>query len=367
MGVVEAEMDSNRIKVLLGIAMALAAVLVWNWIAGWGLVTVDVDGVALQKVIRSIERQGGVTVVSGIDPETSVSMEVYRVPVAEAMEVLAARLDADWSVIYAAGPAKADAKNAAAALASSSIRDSGLKMFRGGGGGFMDFGGEAVPDPRLVQWNVSAMDTAELQGYADQFSQKTGASIVLPESWNPVVKGTPKSGEAGKAIQKLFSSVGGASSEVFYLRESGGWRGGPPATAGQEGNGNAATTAAAGGNGQRPGGERPDRGEGGDRGNRPEPNREWMAERAEAQIAMLPKDEQNEAREDYKKVREFFEEVRKLPDEERRAKMQEFFDDPKVQARMDERRSLREDRAGPEKKADRARRYVERKEQRKNS
>ncbi len=347
----------------MGIAVALAALVAWKWIAGWGLVTVDVDDVALQKVIRSIERQAGVTVVSGLDPNRPVSMDIYRVPVVEAMEVLAARLDSDWSVIYAAGRTKAEVKAAAAALASGAVRESGLKLFRAGGGGFMDFGNETVADPRQVEWKVSAMEKAELQGYADQFTQKTGAGVVLPEDWNPVVAGTPKGGEARKAIQKLVASVGGSSNEIFHLRENRGWRGGESETANREPSSGRATAAAAGG--QRSEGGRAERG--GSGGDRAEPNREWMAERVEAQIAMLPKAEQVPAREDFRKMRDFFQELRKLPDEERRAKMQEFFENPTVQARMDERRSLREDRAGPERKADRARRYVERKEQRKGS
>ncbi len=353
-------MNIDRLKILAGLAVALAAMLVWNWIAGWGLVTVEVDGVALQKVIRSIERQGGVTIASAIDPTSPVHMDVYRVPVAEAVERLAESLDADWSVVYAAGPGKTEAKGAVAALSDGTVREGGFKMFRAGGGPFMDFGSDTVPDPRLVMWTVSEMESGELQGYTDQFAQKTGATVVMPEAWNPAVTGTPKGGEAGKAIEKLIASAGGATSEVFYLRENG-WRGGSPPTANADQSGNQQAAAANGGGQRGPGGDR------GDRGDRPEPNREWMAERVEAQIALLPKEKQAEAKEEYTQMRDFFAEVRELPEEERRAKMEAFFDNPKVQARMEDRRSQREDRSTPEKKAARARRYVERKEQRKNS
>ncbi len=349
-------MNTSRMKILVGVAVVLAAALVWNWIAGWGLVTVDVKGVALQKVIRSIERQGGVTFASAIDPTTPVRMDVYRVPVAEAVEVLASAVDADWSVVYAAGPGKAEAKVAVDALVDGSVREGGFRMFRAGGGPFMALSGDIVPDPRLVTWTVSEMEPGELQGYTDQFAQKTGATVLLPTDWNPSVTKIPESGEARKAIGELIASAGGTTNEVFYLREGGRW-GGPPPTANADQSGN--QQAAAG----RDGGQR-DRGE---RGDRAEPNREWMAERAEAQIAMLPADQQVEAREEFTRMRDLFAEARDLPEEERRAKFEAFFNDPKVQARMDERRSLREDRSSPEKKANRARRYVERKQQRKNS
>ena len=60
-------------------------------------------------------------------------------------------------------------------------------------------------------------------------------------------------------------------------------------------------------------------------------------------------------------MREFWQSVRELPDEERRAKAQEFFNRPEVAERMDERRMAREAKMAPKQRLERAQRYLERK------
>src|ERR1700677_2734705 len=62
--------------------------LYWHW----GLITVKVTGVPLSKVIRSIEWQGWVKIYTNLPPDTKVSMYVDHVPLAEAMETLAANV-----------------------------------------------------------------------------------------------------------------------------------------------------------------------------------------------------------------------------------------------------------------------------------
>ena len=51
-----------------------------------------------------------------------------------------------------------------------------------------------------------------------------------------------------------------------------------------------------------------------------------------------------------------------MPEEERRAKAQEFFSRPEVAERMDERRLAREAKMTPQQRVDRAKRYFERKQ-----
>jgi hypothetical protein len=84
-------------------------------------------------------------------------------------------------------------------------------------------------------------------------------------------------------------------------------------------------------------------------------------ERVEAQIALLPEEERPKARDDFKMMREFWQSVRDLPEEQRRAKAQEFFNRPEVAERMDERRMAREAKMTPKQRVERAQRYLERK------
>ena len=85
--------------------------------------------------------------------------------------------------------------------------------------------------------------------------------------------------------------------------------------------------------------------------------------RVEAQIALLPEDEQQKARDDFRMMREFWQSVRELPEEQRRAKAQEFFNRPEVAERMDQRRLAREAKMTPQQRIERAQRYLERKAQ----
>src|ERR1700722_9448559 len=80
----------------------------WKWIIGllvlaniasylysnWGLVTVKVTDAPLSKVIRSIEWQGWVKIYTNLPPDTKVTMYADHVPLSEAMETLAANVDA---------------------------------------------------------------------------------------------------------------------------------------------------------------------------------------------------------------------------------------------------------------------------------
>ena len=90
-------------------------------------------------------------------------------------------------------------------------------------------------------------------------------------------------------------------------------------------------------------------------------NPERLAERVEAQIALLPAAEQAKAREDFQTMRDFWQSVRDLPEEERRDKAREFFNRPEVQDRMEDRRLAREAKMTPEQRIDRSKRYWERK------
>ena len=79
----------------------------WKWIFGllvvanvvsylynnWGLVTVKVTDAPLNKVISSIEWQGWVKIYTNLPPDSKVTMYVDHVPLAEAMETLAANVD----------------------------------------------------------------------------------------------------------------------------------------------------------------------------------------------------------------------------------------------------------------------------------
>ncbi len=355
-------MNPTRFKILLGVAAVLLAVLLWNWISGWGLVTVHVEGQPLTKVLRSIEGQGGIKIVTNADLTTPVSMDVDRVPVAEAVDVVAARLDANWMVSYAAGPSKADVAAGISSLQAGGRDENFARFgFRGGSGGG-DFEGmgpaDSAVDARRLSWKVSPSDAPQLQSYLSQISQKTGVAVIVPQTWNPPLATAPGGGPAAKALKAMVSSAKGQLQEIFYLRV-------------QADDRNRVAD-----NG--PGGARPARGPsdggfggpggpGGPGGGRPDFNPDWMAERLQARIEQLPKPEQEQAKKDFDEMRDFWTKMRALPEDQRRAAMEKMFSSPAFQERMSERQAQRDEKSGPERRADRARNYIQRKQAIKDS
>ncbi len=75
------------------IVLLVLANIVYYFYTNWGLVTVKVNDAPLSKVIRSIEWQGWVKIYTNLPPDSKVTMYVDHVPLAEAMESLAANVD----------------------------------------------------------------------------------------------------------------------------------------------------------------------------------------------------------------------------------------------------------------------------------
>jgi hypothetical protein len=178
---------------------------------------------------------------------------------------------------------------------------------------------------------------------------------MVPESWNPSVTGTPSGGKAASAMRDIIHSVKGELQEVFVIRVSN--RG--PENAGRDQPPQERTARTDGGFGG-------PRGPGQDGGGRGNFHPEWMAERAQARIAQLPAAEQGQAKKDFDEMRAFFEKMRALPDDQRRAAMDQFFNNPVVQERMAERMATRDEKSGPDRRTERARQYIQRKAQMKS-
>ena len=85
---------NKKAKVWIAIlAVLLVANFAYYICENWGLITVKVTDASLGSVIRSIEWQGWVKIYTNIPLDTKVTMFVDHVPLAEAMESLAANVD----------------------------------------------------------------------------------------------------------------------------------------------------------------------------------------------------------------------------------------------------------------------------------
>lgn len=405
-------MLNTRTLILSGIAALLAIFFVWKWVAGWGYVTVDVHDAPLAKVIKSIERQGGVKISTNADPAAPVTMLVDHVSAYEAVDALAAAIDADTRLAYVAAKDARQIRDVLAAFAGgnnpggwvvlsgfggrggggpqrdgnaqNSQRDQNSPRNpeaqpaqgaptaqagdqprgerrnnnntgngerrggdQGGGGNFAGPGpmmGDTLVDPRTIAWKPSDMPEKNLQTFFDQGAQKTGAIFALPEGWNPAISKLPKAGRTGEVTVRLVKSASGKVEEVFLLTVQ---PPRPPQTASTEDNGGRWEFTRTVFTPQR-GGQR---------------NADWANERVQAQIAALPEGQQAEAKKQMDDMRAFWESVRNLPEEERRAKIEEVMSRPDVQDKMEERMNARDGKTPPQKREDRMRNYLKRKSQ----
>lgn len=321
----------RRLLVLLGIALALAVMTVVRWIAGWGLVTLHEKDAPLGRILASVARQGGVRVECSLDPERRVSIDVDRVPPFEAIDTLAIRTDAAWRIVYLVAPTKEAIRQSQGSLQEGGKMDGWNTCFyplgplTGGDGSSLD--------PRRMVWKAEGNpgDPAgpTLPKLVDEAAQKTGAMILFPQNWSPLVGSLPREAPVGKALSRLASSLNGHAEELFFLTQS---------------------TRRYGAGEERP-----------STGGFASMDPRWLDERLQAQIALLPPTQQVAARKEYEERKALFAELRSLPPEERMAKLRQLMADPDVAVRLQDRRLLREAKMTPEQRISRAVSYLQRK------
>lgn len=343
-------MRNAKVYFLAGLVALFAGILVWKWVSGWGLVTLEFRNAPLAKVIKSIEWQGGVKISTNADTNQLITIFLKKVSPFQAIDNVAALIDADARLAYVAAPGKAQIAEVLTAF-NGGTNPGGWYVSSGGfgGGGGPIGSGETFVDPRSIDWGVSEVSDKSLQAFLSQGAQKTGALFAVPQTWNPVLGKLPKSGKVGSVAQDTIKLAKGEVQELFLL------------TAQPQRPQQAQT---ADNDGRRWEFSRtvfsPSRGEGGGRRNG---NPEWTAERIQSQINSLPVGERAEAQKLFDEMRAFWASVRDLPEEERRQKIEEMMNNSEVQARLEERRDARDAQRSPEQRLNRMRNYVERKQQ----
>ena len=331
-------MHSNRKTILLaaaGVLLVLAAI--WYF---WpdGLITLDFKDAPVTKVIASIERQGHVRIGTNVPPETLVTIHMKKVHLMDALETLSVRVEGELRVVFAGAATKTQAAAALEELASGKRSDQWAVAW------FPSMGmlaGDTPPDPRFLAVKPEAGEKNDLQSALLQVAVKSGVMTAVPRDWNPDAKMPKSTAPAARIVRQLISSSGGQVQESFLIIARGGRDG-------------------------RPGGP-PDGGDrggqaGGPRG-REGMNPEWMAQRAEAAIAQLPPDERLAAKADFDAMRKSWEEIRALPEDQRRAKMEEMMNRPDVQDKMADRQAARDARQSPQQRENRMRNYIAQKQQ----
>jgi hypothetical protein len=332
----------NRTRVLLFCTVVLAlGNFAYHWWRDRGLITIHSDNLPASKVVRDLEKQGGITVKTNVPPETPVRMHVEKVPVAEAIETLSTVLEGRWRLAYVFAGSLTEAQGAVASYAAGQRPENWKSLYypMGPMGDESDSG--PPPDPRADPWNVKPADKPDFQTYAEQAARSVSAAMIFPVSWNPGVVKPPPSGPISKGAFALAKSAGGRVVEVFLLEKRERPPEGAPADQGDR--------------------ERRLRFTGGEGEDAEKTRRAAFEERAQAEIEKLPPDKRAAAQAMFDERRKFFEGMRDLTPEQRRSKMEEFMSRDDIQDRMERRMSEQMARMTPDQRVERANRYIENK------
>jgi len=322
----------NRTQLLaLVTGFLLVFVVVYHIWANWGLITIHAKQQPLGKVIASMERQGHAKIETDIAADTPVTMDVVKVPVADALESLATVTESRWRLLYFVAGDKTTLKAGELSWFGGQ-RPDGWKMLSFPMGGMIVLTDDDAPvlDPRGDVWSPKTAAPAPVQSFFQEAAQATNASFAFPEAWNPTVNRAPASGLVDHVLPKLISAAGGHEDQLFFLSKTG--RRGP-----------------------RTGNDGPPMA--GDL--RPDPD--LLAARMQGEINRLPADQRAEAQANFDTQQAFWKSIQNLSGDERRQAMMQHMQDPQVQQQMANRQDATEARMNHAQKMQRMQNYVNRK------
>jgi hypothetical protein len=325
-----------------GAVLALVAYGVgWLFFRGDAL-SADFKDERLDKVVAYFEKKTGLTIKTSLDPATPVTLFFRDASVGDALDSLALAVEGRASLHAVLAGTRAEVDAYIAGLVASSPPED-WTVHRVAVPGFLLTGeGVRLPDPRTVPLAVpEAWPQGSLQGHLRSLAESSEVVWAAPAAWDPVVKFDPGAVAVEGAFSRLLKSAKAEGRMFVFLRS--GWGGGDGG-GGREGRSAEATP-------------------GESRRMREMPDPAVVARRVEQQIASLPREEQAAARKTWEADRAFWEELRQLPPEQRREKIMERMENPAVQERMESAQAERDARRSPEKRRDRYRDYINRKQQ----
>ena len=329
------------------------------WQAHKNLVTLDVRDADVRDVLKKIQWQTWETMVVHKDVKGKVTLNVVKVPLEEVLSIItdqtSVRITAVYP-IYSKGSAyvnlrklaRGDVYKNTVGWTNFNMEGGGRGGFGGGrGGGGGGFGGGLIPQDSPVTLNLAAKDlgfaTLALARHANaQVITEDGARgglISLKLDKVPFLTAVEKVAKASGLKAQVFYSVQAADQDRFagfggFDDERGGRRGGG--------------TNDFGGRGRFGGESRDD-------------ERELARQReTEARLATMTPEEQAKAKEQQAK----FEEIRNLPEDQRRQAFESMRNDPAMQARGENRRTSYLNNSSPEQRADRSREAMDRRARR---
>ena len=343
-------MNRQRLLILAALVLIIGNVGYRIW-ANWRLITVNATDAPLSTVMGSVAKQGGVSIRTNLEADKKVTMHVKKVPLSYALEVLANVADARVELGYFLAPTKPPIDAVLTAIAAGE-KPEGWQRFHVPLPGGVIGGDEGTSDPRIDRWEVKPAPEGTLQAYLEQASKNVSARLEAPTDWNPAVASAPKGGQIQDVMPRLAKAAGGTVEQVFLLTgrrrdaEVAAAGDGPPDPIRR------ALGMLAGGNGQDDAAM--------------EKMMRAMGERMQAAIDQMPADKKAKAQAEFDEGKKFFEGMKDLTPEQRRAKMEEKMQDPATQEKMFNGMAKREAMKSPAQRTERYRDYVGNKAGRQN-
>jgi hypothetical protein len=236
---------NNRYLIGLAVIAVLILANIVSWLfSGWGLITIHAHEMPLGQILKSIERQGWVTIYTDIPLTTPVSMTVDKVPIAEAMETLTANAGGQWKLGFFAAPTSAQVKQEIRSFQSASPDDD-AKIYSYPTPLQILASDSDMPaaDPRLQAWpglkspppapaptngtdgqggdapTAPPPAPSTIQDYLQALAQQTDIWIMAPGSWQAHVASAPSpSSSIASAVASLVGSAHGSVEQAIILR-----------------------------------------------------------------------------------------------------------------------------------------------------
>lgn len=342
-------MNRQRLLILAAVVLVLGNVVYRVW-AGWGLITVHVTDAPLPTVLKSIEKQGGIRIRTNLEADKTVTMHVEKVALSYALEVLANVSDARVELGYFIAPSKAPIDAFLTAMAAGDKTEGWKRFFiPTPGGAIMGGADEGTSDPRIDRWEVKPAPEGTLQAYLEQAAKSVSARIEAPEDWNPAISSAPKSGEIQDVMPRLAKAAGGAAEQVFLLTGRRRDFVAPTAENGPPEQVRRALGLMAGGDDAAM-----------------EKMMRAIGEKMQAAIDQMPAEKKAKAQAEFDEGKKFFESMKGLTADERRAKMEEKMQDPATQEKFFNGMAKRDAMKTPQQRTEKFRDYVSQKASRQN-
>ena len=316
-------------------ALVFAAAALWfgyaAWQAHYKLVTLDVRNADVRDVIKKIERQTWENIAVQKEVTGKITLKVRRQPLDAVLNIIADQTSARWVAVYplySNGRSLDKIKSVAAGDLAAKENGWSAWLTRPFGRGMGMFGGALREDNKLISLQLDKKDVETASLALDRFGK---SRVVAEDGTKGVINLKLSQATMPEAVAAVAKQADRKWTSFYVLQSDGGFGGRPPRNRTNEVADTNGPPAFDGG-GFGPGGGF-GRGGGFPRGEITDEQKAALAKQFDAQLATMTPAERTQAEEMRKKM----EELRNLPDDQRRDAFDKLRASPEFQAQQAQR------------------------------